>query len=109
VIEERKEKEMGTKNNPGEYDCYAKAAMDEPLFTMRAKDVSAPYFVEMWTFIRKGRWDSARMVLEQMINDDRIRVLVGDCDKFDEALAIAEAMRQWKEEHPPTPESFLEH
>lgn len=33
---------MGTKNNPGKYDCYAKAEPDEPLFTLRGKDVSAP-------------------------------------------------------------------
>ena len=28
---------MGTKNNPGKYDCYEKAGPDEPIFTLRAK------------------------------------------------------------------------
>lgn len=29
---------MGTKNNPGKYDCYAKLEPDEPHFVLRGKD-----------------------------------------------------------------------
>ena len=33
---------MGTKANPGQFDCYAAAADDEPLFVLRANDPLAP-------------------------------------------------------------------
>ena len=39
---------MGTKNNPGEFDCYAKAHPDEPLFVLRANDPLAPALVGIW-------------------------------------------------------------
>jgi hypothetical protein len=29
---------MATKANPGAYDCYTKAADDEPIFTLRASE-----------------------------------------------------------------------
>lgn len=87
---------MGTKNNPGKYDCYAKAEPDEPLFTLRGKDISAPYLVEIWTAVRRGRVMLARSILESMLVDQGIKALVGECEKFDQALACAEAMRAWR-------------
>ena len=33
---------MGTKNNPGDYDCYEMARPDEPIFTLKANDHIAP-------------------------------------------------------------------
>jgi hypothetical protein len=87
---------VGTKNNPGQYDCYAKAEPDEPIFTLRGKDVSAPYLVQLWTFVRRGEFDRAARVVESMKNDPRILALVGECEKFDEALDCALAMREWR-------------
>jgi hypothetical protein len=88
---------MGTKNNPGKYDCYAKADPDEPLFTLRGKDVSAPYLVEIWTAVRQGRYRPAMEALAAMFRDPRVIALTGgECEKFDEALACAGAMREWR-------------
>jgi hypothetical protein len=39
---------MGTKLNPGKYDCYEKAELDEPLFVLRAKDPNAASLVWLW-------------------------------------------------------------
>ena len=39
---------MGTKANPGKFNCYAKAADDEPIFVLRAKDALAPDVVRYW-------------------------------------------------------------
>lgn len=39
---------MGTKNDPGNYDCYTKAADDEPIFVLRAKDPFAATLVRQW-------------------------------------------------------------
>lgn len=43
---------MGTKNNPGSYDCYANAEPDEPMFVLLARDQSAPDIVRMWAQYR---------------------------------------------------------
>lgn len=43
---------MGTKNNPGEFDCYANAEPDEPMFVLLARDPLAPLLVEMWAMMR---------------------------------------------------------
>lgn len=43
---------MGTKANPGKFDCYAKAEPDEPLFILLARDRWAPALVEIWTILR---------------------------------------------------------
>lgn len=32
---------MGTKNDPGKYDCYASADPDEPLFVLRGSETAA--------------------------------------------------------------------
>lgn len=39
---------MGTKNKPGDYDCFAKLADGEPYFVLRAQDVYAPEIVRYW-------------------------------------------------------------
>ena len=44
---------MGTKNNPGPFDCYAKADPDEPIFVLRAKDPLAPILVRLWVELRE--------------------------------------------------------
>ena len=37
---------MGTKNNPGDYDCHAAAKPDEPVFTLRAHDELGNYILD---------------------------------------------------------------
>lgn len=71
---------MSTKQNPGEYDCYAKLAPDEPYFVLRAKDPLAPALIELWA--------------------EQRRVQYGVYKKLDEAVACAEKMREWKKQHP---------
>lgn len=44
---------MGTKNNPGVYDCYAVAGPDEPMFILLARDPLAPILVELWAALRE--------------------------------------------------------
>lgn len=39
---------MGTKNNPGKFDCYANAEQDEPMFILLGRDPSAPDLVRGW-------------------------------------------------------------
>jgi hypothetical protein len=39
---------MGTKNNPGAFDCYANAEPDEPMFVLLARDLAAPEAITAW-------------------------------------------------------------
>jgi len=72
---------MGTKRNPGQYDCYFKAELDEPIFTLRGKDPVAWFLVMLWVRIR-----------EVLAGDDLPEAYRA---KLKEAWATAEAMRGW--------------
>lgn len=71
---------MGTKNNPGKYDCYAKAHPDEPTFTLLGRDRSAPSLVDAWADARARANPSV----------DEIAVIR-------EARDCAASMREWLE------------
>jgi len=77
---------MSTKNNPGEFDCYAKALPDEPMFILLARDPDFYALVEEWAIRRK----------------ERIRW--GDCPESDrkmvmEALDLASYGAQWRRDN----------
>lgn len=94
---------MGTKNNPGRFDCYASAAPDEPLFTLRAKDPLAPALVDMWAAIRLGDHAAARRAWDELMGHcrpsslDDVDAHVAGVDKVTEARVCAAQMRGWKE------------
>ncbi len=67
---------MGTKNNPGTYDCYANAEPDEPMFVLLGRDKDAPDLVESWAAQREVDGESP--------------------DKLAEARALAREMREWR-------------
>lgn len=64
---------MATKYND---PCHDKAKGDEPLFTLLARDISAPELVELWAFIREQR--------------------DGETDQTREAKMVATQMREWR-------------
>jgi len=49
---------MGTKNEPGVYDCYAKAEPDEPMYVLLARDPLAAHLIHLWVFLRAHDWVS---------------------------------------------------
>lgn len=55
--------------------CLNKAADDEPVFVLRAKDVCAAIIVECWAHCASGIHEPERVA---------------------EALALAQAMRDWR-------------
>lgn len=55
---------MGTKNNPGKYDCYTKADPDEPMFVLLARDPLAPMLVRLWADLRSYLADNPSKVFE---------------------------------------------
>ncbi len=82
---------MGTKNNPGKYDCYANADPDEPMFILLARDASAPDLVKAWALQRKVH------ILKGEKPDE-------DMDMVNEAMQCVKEMEKWrKENRPQTP------
>ncbi|MGA7119754.1 MAG: hypothetical protein WBY94_06635 [Polyangiaceae bacterium] len=55
---------MGTKNNPGEFDCYANAEPDEPMFVLLGRDPMAGMLVRIWAVLRRASGESAAKVQE---------------------------------------------
>lgn len=95
---------MGTKANPGKFDCYGKAAADEPLFTLRAKDPVAPQLVLVWRALRAGEFAQADFHLEMakrrwaaVVEAGQRSALALDNEKSLEACNVAQAMIEWQE------------
>lgn len=70
---------MGTKNNPGKFDCYDKAHDDEPIFVLLGRDPNAPLLIDMWAEL-----------YELTTTDNSLEKIIA---KRDEARACANAMR----------------
>lgn len=45
---------MGTKSNPGKFDCYTNALQDEPMFVLLARDPDFLRLVRKWAK-RRGK------------------------------------------------------
>jgi cob(I)alamin adenosyltransferase len=71
---------MGTKNKPGDFDCYANAEPDEPMFVLLGRDPSAADLVYDWAARYAER--KAPMTKEQLA-------------KYNEALKCATSMEAW--------------
>jgi len=71
---------MGTKQNPGAFDCYVKAKPDEPMFILLARDPIAPLLVRLWAVIATLPEYHCEISTE----------------KYQEALACADAMETWR-------------
>ena len=74
---------MGTKNNPGQFDCYANAEPDEPLFTLLARDPAAPDAILEWIRTRR----------EMIALGEKPG---SDWPVIDEALVLVDEMRAWR-------------
>jgi hypothetical protein len=84
---------MGTKNNPGKFDCYADADDDEPMFVLLARDATAPSIVREWAYMRSDAINRG-----EKPESDRATVI--------EAFACSDAMDTWrKASRPDDPES----
>jgi hypothetical protein len=66
---------MGTKNNPGAFDCYEAAHPDEPMFVLLGRDRLAASLVRLWAYMRRATGE--------------------DSTKVAEALTCADAMADW--------------
>lgn len=80
---------MATKNNPGAYDCYAKAEPDEPMFVLLGRDPAAMWVVTIWIEIRK-RMGSDRAQIEEATKCAIAMGEYAEARKSKEALGVAD-------------------
>lgn len=76
---------MGTKNNPGKYDCLAAAEPDEPTFTLLGRDSTASWVILFW----RGLKLKMRQQGKSGISDE----------KLEEASTCAAEMQKWTKDH----------
>ncbi len=74
---------MGTKNNPGEFDCYESADPDEPMFVLLARDPLAAGLVRRWAKEYRDR----KLGMRSLSPSERRKYL--------EALKCADQMEAW--------------
>lgn len=55
---------MGTKEIPGEFNCYANAEPNEPMFVLLARDKHAPILVSLWAALRELEGEDYKKVSE---------------------------------------------
>lgn len=72
---------MGSKNNPGKFDCYANAEPDEPMFVLLGRDPTASIVVKFWH-------DLKQIMVEEGTS-------ASSDAKLEEALTCSEAMHAW--------------
>lgn len=94
---------MGTKNNPGKFDCYENADPDEPMFVLLGRDRLAPSLVNIWAMIRAGNRKEAKLAFNELIVGPQasVYVLHPDADKAMEASDCALAMIEWRKANRP--------
>lgn len=81
---------MGTKENPGEFDCYANALPDEPMFVLLARDELAPSVVATWAARYRHQKEQMNGGLMTPTHQK----------KHDEALHCALKMGEWRARNP---------
>lgn len=75
---------MGTKNNPGKFDCYESAEPDEPMFVLLGRDPTAALVVTVWRAIK-------------MEMRERGASHISD-EKLEEARECSLALEKWAKE-----------
>jgi hypothetical protein len=88
---------MGTKNNPGRFDCYRAAEPEEPMFVLLARDPLAGFLVSIWSSVRYGDLEAAGVKFDAMLNRAAPPYLQRpDVAKASEALDCAMEMFAWR-------------
>jgi hypothetical protein len=77
---------MGIKAEEMNSGCFARAALDEPLFVLRAQDKSAPALVRQW---------AERFRADHVKAGTAGHELARAIDKYTDAMEVARSMEKW--------------
>ena len=81
---------MGTKNNPGQFDCYEHADPDEPMFVLLARDRCAPEVVRTWATMRENKLRASDVTCTP-------GEVMAELDQIAEARRCADLMEVWRD------------
>jgi hypothetical protein len=73
---------VSTKKNPGQFDCYANAEPEEPLFIVLARDKDAPLLVRMWAMLREGAIENGAKPISDMTMVHEARQIAYQMDRW---------------------------
>jgi len=85
---------MGTKNNPGKFDCYSKADPDEPMFVLLGRDPAASLLVGLWADIRERMGEEPDKIAEARACGKAMQDHFFDLGKYEKQEAALEALRE---------------
>lgn len=89
---------MGTKNNPGKFDCYENAEPDEPMFVLLGRDRLAAHLVSIWSKVRMGDMEAASAVFLDLLAKHAVAYgMEPDVDKASEAMDCSLTMFKFRE------------
>lgn len=80
---------MGTKNNPGKFDCYANADPDEPMFVLLGRDRHAPTLIWLWAALRELDQEDPEIVAEA--RDCLCKIIEWQSDHGKQAVGLGAA------------------
>lgn len=58
---------MGTKENPGNFDCYENALPDEPMFVLLARDPDFARLIRLWAEKRRDDIAAGERPIKDML------------------------------------------
>jgi hypothetical protein len=87
---------MGTKENPGVFDCYANAKPDEPMFVLLGRDPMAGVLVRQWAAWREARGESKEKVAEARACADSLDAYCKSLGKDPLVAPGARKSERWK-------------
>jgi len=88
---------MGTKNQPGKFDCYSKLEPDEPHFVIMGRDPSAALVIGIWAMLREAEGKDAEKVEEARECADACLKYALDKGKHERVMGIEGAWQKYLE------------
>lgn len=73
---------MGSKLNPGKYDCADRAKPDEPVFTLLGRDPNAGAAIRAWAASREMSIRNGQFPLEDMHKVWEAKTAADEVDRF---------------------------
>ncbi len=73
---------MGTKNNPGKFDCYSNAEPNEPMFILLGRDPHAGDAVRKWADDHEAMIKSGEKPVTDLLMVDEARRCARSMDRY---------------------------
>lgn len=85
---------MGTKRNPGVFDCYEAAKPDEPMFILLGRDPMAGILVRLWVKLREETGEHPAKLEEAMFCAAELERYATQLGKIEQVRDAVEALKR---------------